>query len=81
MTAKIDGYKAEAYDELERISRDRAKKIEYTSRQKAIMDHNTIMEERYEKGRAEGRAEGIKELVVKWRELGKSEEEIFKLLH
>ena len=75
MTAKTDGYKDD--DELEKISRDRAKKIEYTSRQKAIMDHNTIMEERYEKGKAEG----IKELVVKWREQGKSEEEIFKLLH
>ena len=101
MIAQTDRYIAEAYKELEKISRDKLKKIEYTSRQKAIMDHNTIMEERYEtgmhegiqigkeegrkEGRKEGRAEGMAEketqLIIKWREQGKSEEEIFELLN
>ena len=72
-------------------------KIAYTSRLKAIMDYNTVMEERYEigrqdgrvEGRAEGRAEGRVEgrqerdlqLINSWRKKGMTEEEIEQLLN
>lgn len=59
MISKTDSYLDEAYKQLEIISQDKEKQIAYTSRLKSIMDYNTIMEERYEKGRQEGRQEGI----------------------
>ena len=38
---------------VEIVSQNKEKQIEYTSRLKTLMDYNTIMEERYEKGRQE----------------------------
>lgn len=63
MLAEKDKGINEAYKQLEIISQDKQKQIEYTSRMKSIMDYNTIMEERYndgfEAGEQRGRQEGI----------------------
>lgn len=65
MASKADLYIGEAYKQLEVISQDREKQIEYTSQQKAIM------EERYEKGLQEGLQKAKKELysqlMTKWK--------------
>ena len=58
MAAKNNEYIKEAFDQLEIISQDEEKRMEYNARQKAIWDYNTLMEENYIRGRAEGRAEG-----------------------
>lgn len=63
MISKTDSYLDEAYKQLEIISQDKEKQIAYTSRLKSIMDYNTIMEERYEKGRQEGRQELLNQLI------------------
>ena len=52
------------------------------------MDYNTIMEERYESGRAEGKAEGrtegraeaTEEFIIKMKNAGISEEKIREIL-
>ena len=62
MAASSNEYIKEAVNELEVISQDEIKRMEYNARQKAIWDYNTLMEENFSrgilKGRAEGRAEG-----------------------
>lgn len=66
MLATQDMYIKQAYEELEVISQDEQKRLEYTARQKALYDYNTMMEENFdngvvwgmEKGIAQGRAEG-----------------------
>ena len=65
MAASNNEYIKEAVNELEVISQDEIKRMEYNARQKAIWDYNTLMEENFsrgliagvEKGRAEGRAD------------------------
>lgn len=86
--AKKNEYLGEAFKELEIISQDEQKRIEYTARQKALYDYNTLMEENFirgkEAGMEQGRAEGIKEgaeqlrlsLIEKMREKGYTEEQI-----
>ena len=100
MLAKKDEYIEEAYKQLEIISQDEQKRLEYTARQKAIYDYNTLMEENWLRGKAEGRKEGKaegrkegkaegrkegkaerdKELTLKFRSMGMSDEEISRLL-
>lgn len=84
MIAKQDKAINAAFKQLEIASQDTKKRLEYNARVKAAMDYNTIMEERYESGKAEGRAEGRAEerqqLIIKWREMGISEEKIKELL-
>ena len=88
MLAKKDEYIEEAYKQLEIISQDEQKRLEYTARQKAIYDYNTLIEENYlrgeKKGRIEGKAEGKAEerktLAEKMRAKGYSEQEIAELL-
>lgn len=58
MLAKKNEYLEEAYKQLEIISQDEQKRIEYTTRQKAIYDYNTMMEENYQRGEAQGIAKG-----------------------
>lgn len=76
MLAKKNEYLEEAYRHLEIISQDEQKRIEYTARQKAIYDYNTLMEENYNRG-SEERALNI---ANKLRELGVDEEIIKKSL-
>ena len=59
MAANKNEYIKEAYDQLEVISQDEEKRMEYNARQKAIWDHNTLMEENFSRGMEKGRAEGI----------------------
>ncbi len=42
-----------AYEELQKISGDKQKKIKYETRQKAIHDHNNLMEQSKEEGKIE----------------------------
>ena len=58
MITQGDKYLEAAFKRLEVISQDEEKRLEYTARQKALYDHNTLMEENYTKGRAEGLVEG-----------------------
>lgn len=77
MMARTDTNINEAYKQLEIMSQDRDMKIAYTSRLKAIMDYNTVMEERYEMGRQERDLQ----LINSWRKKGMTEEEIEQLLN
>ena len=45
-----------AVDQLETTRQDEQKRLEYTARQKAIGDYNTLMRESREDGIEEGRA-------------------------
>ncbi len=76
MLAKRNDYLSEAYKRLEVISQDKLKRIEYTSRMKAVMDYNTLMAENYDRGRAEGRAEERASIISMLKEKGMSNEEI-----
>lgn len=73
MLAKKNEYLEAAYRELEIISQDEQKRIAYTTRQKALFDYNTMMEENFERGRAEERksmaermrADGVDEEIIR----------------
>ncbi|MDD3221218.1 MAG: Rpn family recombination-promoting nuclease/putative transposase [Clostridia bacterium] len=71
-------YLGEAYNKLVNISADRQKRQEYEARQKAIRDHNYLMQSRLEEGREQGLKEGIEitKRVFKLRIEGKSAAEI-----
>ena len=77
MITQGDKYLEAAFKRLEVISQDEEKRLEYTARQKALYDHNTLMEENFANGRATERAE----LIAKWKAKGKSDEEINELLN
>ncbi|MCM1271482.1 MAG: hypothetical protein NC247_12825, partial [Ruminococcus flavefaciens] len=76
------------YRQLEIISQDEQKRLEYTARQKAIYDYNTLIEENYNRGEATGIKKGIKQgieqatssIAEKMRAKGYSEQEIAELL-
>ncbi len=82
MIAEKDDYINEAFKHLEIVSQNKEKQIEYTSRLKALMDYNTIMEERYEKGRQEGIEIGEKKGRQEGIEIGekKGRQELLKEL-
>ena len=77
-------YLKAAYEQLEIISQDEQKRLEYTARQKALYDYNTIVEENFERGLEQGIGKGIKqkeaELIEKWRAKGMTDEQIRELL-
>ncbi len=88
MLAKRDDYLNEAYKQLDVISQNKLKRIEYTSRQKALNDYNTFMAENYDRGMNEGiaigREEGREEralLISMLKSKGVSEEEISRMLN
>ena len=68
--AKKNLYIGKAYDKLQVISMDKKKQLEYTARQKAILDYNQLMKEFTEAGREEGRREGEELGLKKGEELG-----------
>ena len=84
MIAQRNDYINEAYKQLDIISQDAEKRLEYTARQKAIYDYNTIMAERFEDGLSQGIQQGIternNELIEKWRKKGFTESQIKDLL-
>ena len=70
MLAKKNLYIGKAYDKLQIISMDKKKQLEYTARQKAILDYNQLMKEFTEAGREKGRREGEELGLKKGEELG-----------
>jgi hypothetical protein len=77
MLAKKSVYLDEAYKQLEIISQDEKKRLEYTARQKALYDYNTLMEERFE----DGKKQRDNELIEKWKNKGYTDEQIQDLLN
>ena len=61
MIAEKDPYIQSAYNQLQVISQDKQKRLEYEARQKAILDHNQSILEAEQRGREEGIKEGIQE--------------------
>ena len=88
MLAQQSQYLQRAYETLEEISADQQKRLEYTARQKALYDYNTLMEENYERGVEEGIEQGIQqgkserdaELIERMKSKGMSDEEIGQIL-
>jgi len=60
----------------ELFSEDEQKRLEYTARQKALYDYNTIVEENFERGREQER----NALIEKMRAKGMTDEQIKELL-
>jgi len=60
MLAKKNLYIGKAYDKLQVISMDKKKQLEYTARQKAILDYNQLMKEYTEAGLKKGEEIGLK---------------------
>ena len=61
MIAEKDPYIKSAYGQLQVISQDKQKRLEYEAREKAIRDHNQFIFEAKQSGREEGRKEGREE--------------------
>ena len=75
-----DPYIEEVKKELERLSNDPKRRLEYEAREDALRDYMTQMEsfkrEGRAEGRAEGKAEGKEEVVMNALELGLSTQQI-----
>ena len=54
MLAEKNVYVGKAYSKLQNISMDKEKQLEYTARQKEILDYNQLMKEFSDAGRREG---------------------------
>lgn len=78
MLSKENEYLKTAYETLEEISADQQKRLEYTARQKALYDYNTLMEENYERGYVSGVDRRNQELVQQMRADGVDERFISK---
>lgn len=65
MIAQKDPYIDSAYQQLQIISQDKQKRLEYEARQKAILDYNQFMYEAEQRGKEQGekigREQGEKE--------------------
>lgn len=60
MLAEKNIYVGKAYSKLQNISMDKEKQLEYTARQKEILDYNQLMKEFSDAGRREGEEIGKK---------------------
>ena len=58
MIAKKDPYIKSAYYQLQRISQDEQKRLEYEAREKAILDYNQGMFEAEQRGEKRGEQRG-----------------------
>ena len=58
MIAEKDPYIKSAYDQLQRISQDEQKRLEYEAREKAILDYNQGMFEAEQRGEKRGEQRG-----------------------
>ncbi len=61
MIAEKDPYIKSAYEQLQIISQDKDKQLEYEAREKAIRDFNQQMYEAELRGEQRGRIEGVKQ--------------------
>ena len=76
MIAEKDPYIQSAYNQLQVISQDKQKRLEYEARQKAILDHNQSILEAEQRGREEGIEEGIKKGIKEGIEEGRELEAV-----
>ena len=76
MLASKNEYINSAYEQLQVISQDKQKQMEYTARQKAILDYNQGMLEAEQRGRQEGLETGIKNLIISLKSLNVTTENI-----
>ena len=60
MIAEKDPYIKSAYDQLQIISQDKQKRMEYEAREKAIRDHDQFLYEAEQRGIKLGEQRGIK---------------------
>ena len=86
--AEKDPYIEKAYEELERMSSDEKKRLEYEAREKALRDYNSQMSSARRRGEAIGKEIGEKigiklgeksceeRIILNMHQLGKSAEEI-----
>lgn len=65
----------EAYDELDRLSADERKRLEYEARQKAIRDKNMLFKAGVERGIEQGR----KDIILSMLKSGMSIEQIAEI--
>ena len=85
--AKTDQYMAEAFSELEKLSADERKRLEYEAREKAVRDYNSLMggelrrglERGIEEGKKQGIEQGRRALVIHMLENGMSPEDIMRV--
>ena len=88
MIAQSDEYLERAYKKLVDISADEEKRLEYEAREKAIRDHNYLMQANLEQGLKQGMERGLKQgrkegerigiiigIIETLRELGASRED------
>ena len=61
MLAEKNAYIESAYEQLQVISQDRQKRLEYEAREKAILDYNQGMFEAEQRGMQRGKQEGIQQ--------------------
>ena len=61
MLAEKNVYIESAYEQLQVISQDRQKRLEYEAREKAILDYNQGMFEAEQRGMQGGKQEGIQQ--------------------
>lgn len=80
MLAKKNIYLDEAYKQLDIISQDQQKRLEYTARQKALYDYNTMMEERFEDGIQQGIEQERTRLIQSLKQNGFTDDQIEKIL-
>lgn len=59
--SKTDPYIEEAYSELEKLSADERKRLEYEAREKAVRDYNSLMGTQLRLGLEQGIKEGIQQ--------------------
>ena len=57
--AEKDKYIEKAYETLKNISADEEKRLEYEAREKALRDHNYLMQSNWEAGLEAGRKAGL----------------------
>ena len=61
MLAEKNSYISHAYQQLQVISQDKKKRLEYEAREKAIRDHNQLMYEAEQRGMKQGIEQGIEQ--------------------
>ena len=76
MIAQKDSYIRRAYQQLQLISQDKQKRLEYEARQKAILDYNQYMYEAEQRGREQGEKVGREQGEKVGREQGEKEKGI-----
>lgn len=71
--AGTDEYIGEAYGELEKLSADERKRLEYEAREKAVRDYNCLMDSALEEGLREGREQGLEQGLMRGQQQARRE--------